>query len=165
MHPSRRKYEEASKQVHRIWSEYTDLVEYISLDEGFMDVTGSAAAFGGARNIGLAIKERTKAETGLTCSVGVGYSIMSAKLASEEKKPDGLFEIPTPEALKALIMDRSVRVIYGVGPKTAEKLQAAGIGTVRDVLRNKPVVVRLLGNHGKDVVNLAEGIDDRRVTP
>ncbi len=165
MHPSRYKYEEASEQVHRIWSTYTDLVEYVSLDEGFMDVTGSLKSFGGARNIGLAIKERTKDETGLTCSVGIGYSIMSAKLASEEKKPDGLYEIPTPEALKTLIMDRSTRVIYSVGPKTAEKLASAGIYTVRDVLAGKLTVIRVLGNHGRDIVQLAEGVDDRRVTP
>ena len=165
MHPSRHKYEEASEQVHRIWSTYTDLVEYVSLDEGFMDVTGSLKSFGGARNIGLAIKERTKDETGLTCSVGIGYSIMSAKLASEEKKPDGLYEIPTPEALKTLIMDRSTRVIYSVGPKTAEKLASAGIYTVRDVLAGKLTVIRVLGNHGRDIVQLAEGVDDRRVTP
>ncbi|MDR1703656.1 MAG: DNA polymerase IV [Clostridiales bacterium] len=165
MHPNPHKYKKASETVQKIWMDYTDLIEFISLDEGFMDITGSEALFGGARNIGTAIKERTKAETGLTCSVGIGYSIMSAKLASEEKKPDGLFEIPTPAALKALIIDRNVRTIYGVGPKTAERLQNAGISTVRDVLLQKDSVIRLLGNHGQGIIDLAEGIDDRRVTP
>jgi DNA polymerase-4/DNA polymerase IV (DinB-like DNA polymerase) len=145
--------------------DYTDLIEFISLDEGFMDITGSEALFGGARNTAVAIKERTKSETGLTCSVGIGYSIMSAKLASEEKKPDGLFEILTPDALKALIIDRNVRTIYGVGAKTAERLQNAGINTVRDVLFQKDSVIRLLGNHGQGIIDLAEGIDERRVTP
>jgi len=165
MHPNPGKYKEASKQVHKIWLDYTDLVEFISLDEGFLDVTGTAAFFGGAKNVGLAIKARTKAETGLTCSVGIGYSLMSAKLASEEKKPDGFFEIRSPEALKALIMDRGVRIIYGVGPKTAEALLSIGVGTVRDILSNKQAVIRLLDNHGRQIVDLAEGNDGRRVTP
>jgi len=165
MHPNPRKYKAASEQVHKIWSNYTDLAEYISLDEGFLDVTGSAKLFGGARAVGNAIKERTKAETGLTCSVGIGYSLMSAKLASEEKKPDGFFEILSPEELKALIIDRNVRIIYGVGPKTAETLQAYGINTVRDLLNNRRTVVRLLDSHGRQIIDLAEGIDNRKVTP
>ena len=111
MRPNFHKYEEASGQVHEIWGKYTDLVEYISLDEGFLDVTASMNLFGGAAKIGHEIKEKVKERTGLTCSVGVGYSMMSAKLASEEKKPDGFFEILTPEALKNLILDRNVRII------------------------------------------------------
>lgn len=91
--------------------------------------------------------------------------MMSAKLASEEKKPDGFFEILSVDALKALIMDRGVRIIYGVGPKTAEALQKAGIHTVRDILNNKQSMIRLLDNHGRQIVDLAEGIDGRRVTP
>ena len=165
MHPNMHKYKEASDRVHEIWSTYTDLAEYISLDEGFLDVTGSAATFGGAEAVGYAIKNRTKAETGLTCSVGIGYSMMSAKLASEEKKPDGFFKILTPEALKALIIDRNVRIIYGVGPKTAESLQSAGINTVRDILNNKQTVIRLLDSLGRHIIDLAEGIDARQVTP
>ena len=165
MHPNPKKYREASNLVHKIWNDYTDLIEYISLDEGFLDVTGSAGIFGGARAVGLAIKKRTKLETGLTCSVGIGYSMTAAKLASEEKKPDGFFEILTPDALKALIIDRNVRIIYGVGPKTAETLQASGINTVRDILNNKQTVIRLLDNHGRQIIDLAEGIDNRRVTP
>ena len=165
MHPNMYKYKAASDRIHKIWLAYTDLIEFISLDEGFLDVTGTAAHFGGVKNIGLAIKERTKEETGLTCSVGIGYSMTSAKLASEEKKPDGFFEIPDAEALKALIIDRNVRVIYGVGPKTAETLQRAGISTVRDILTKKRAVIEVLGNHGQDIIDLAEGVDDRRVTP
>ena len=165
MHPNPRKYREASDRIHEIWSTYTDLVEYISLDEGFLDVTGSAHLFGGADSIGLEIKERTKREIGLTCSVGIGYSMMSAKLASEEKKPDGFFAIPTPEFLVNLISGRSVRTIYGVGEKTAAELQRKGINTVRDIRENRQTVEHLLGNHGKDILNLADGIDDRRVTP
>jgi DNA polymerase-4/DNA polymerase IV (DinB-like DNA polymerase) len=165
MHPNPYKYKEASDRIHEIWLTYTDLAEFVSLDEGFLDVTGSAAHFGGSKQVGLAIKERTKTETGLTCSVGIGYSKTSAKLASEEKKPDGFFVIPTADALKTLIIDRNVRVIYGVGPKTAEVLQKDGIDTVRGILHNKQAVIELLGNHGRQIVDLASGKDERRVTP
>jgi len=165
MHPNGEKYAAASKIIREIWLTYTDLVEFISLDEGFLDVTGSAHHFGGSKNIGLAIKERTKEETGLTCSVGIGYSMMSAKLASEEKKPDGLFEIPDAQALRNLIIDRNVRIIYGVGPKTAEALQSRGINTVRDLLDDRHTAVDVLGNHALHLINLAEGKDDRRITP
>jgi len=166
MHPNMGKYKEASEQVHKIWADYTDICEYISLDEGFLDVTATAHAFGGASNVGHEIKRRTKEEVGLTCSVGLGYTLMSAKLASEENKPDGYFEILSPVALKALIVDRNVRIIYGVGAKTAERLQQMGITTVRHIYANPQHVIAILGNnHGKHIIDLAEGIDSRRVTP
>jgi len=165
MHPNGEKYTAASKIIRQIWLKYTDLAEFVSIDEAFLDVTGTEHHFGGARKIGHAIKTSTKLETGLTCSVGIGYSMMSAKLASEEKKPDGFFEIPDAKALQNVIIDRNVRIIYGVGPKTAEALQNGGINTVRDMLENKQKVIELLGNHGRHFINLAEGKDDRRVTP
>ena len=164
MHPNGQKYAEASQQIHKIWSDFTDICEYVSLDEGFLDVTGSEHLFGGATAIAHKIKRRTKEEVDLTCSVGVGYSMMSAKLASEEKKPDGFFEIPTPTDLRNLIIDRSVRTIYGVGAKTAEELQRVGISTVRQIYENPQGVIALLGNHGKQIIDLANGIDNRRVT-
>ena len=164
MHPNGHKYEEASAQIHAIWGEYTDLIEYISLDEGFLDITGSISLFGGATKIGHEIKDRVKNETGLTCSVGIGYSMMSAKLASEEKKPDGYFEIPTPEALRALIIDRNVRIVYGVGPQTAAELQQIGVNTVRDIYNNRQAVINLLGSHGRQIIDLVDGIDDRVVS-
>ena len=164
MHPSRGKYGKISKQVQKIWADYTDLCEYVSIDEGFLDVTGSEHLFGGAKAIAYEIKRRTKEAVGLTCSVGIGYSMMSAKLASEEKKPDGFFEILTPKDLKEHIIDRNVRIIYGVGAKTAEELQKIGITTVRHIYENPQGVIALLGNHGKYIVDLAEGIDNRKVT-
>ena len=164
MHPNGRKYTEVSRQIHKIWGDYTDICEYISLDEGFLDVTGSAHLFGGAEAIGHEIKRRVKEETNLTCSVGVGYSMMSAKLASEEKKPDGFFKILAPEDLRGLIIDRGVRTIYGVGAKTAAELQQIGITTVRHISERRQAVISLLGNHGKYIVALADGIDHRKVT-
>ena len=161
MHPNGHKYVEASRQIHKIWDDYTDLVEYISLDEGFLDVTGSVGLFGGAEKIGREIKRRVKEETGLTCSAGIGYSMMSAKLASEEKKPNGFFQILTPEALRELIIDRSVRIIYSVGPQTESQLNRYGIKIVRDIYNNREAVIRALGNQGQHIIDLADGIDNR----
>ncbi len=164
MHPNGEKYIEASRQIHKIWDSYTDLVEYISLDEGFLDVTGSLRLFGSAKDIGLDIKRRVKEETGLTCSVGIGYSMMSAKLASEENKPNGFFQILSPKALQELIIDRSVRVIYGVGPQTQAQLNRYGISTVRDIYNNQDKVIQALGGQGQHIIDLAKGIDNRRVS-
>jgi len=135
------------------------------LDEGFLDVTGSEHLFNGASTIGHEIKRRTKENVGLTCSVGIGYSMMSAKLASEEKKPDGFFEILTPEDLRNLIIDRNVRVIYGVGAKTADDLKRIGITTVRDIYNHQQIIINIFSSFGKQIVELAEGIDRRKVTP
>ncbi len=165
MHPNMSKYKEASNRIHEIWNTYTDLIEYISLDEGFLDVTASAHLFGGFRQISQEIKQRIKDDLALTCSVGVGYTMMSAKLASEEKKPDGYFEILDAEALKQLIVDRDVRIIPGIGQKTAETLHAAGIRKVRDIYRNRDRVISLLGNQGQKILDLADGIDNREVIP
>lgn len=164
MHPNMEKYRKASRLVHKIWSSYTDVVEYVSLDEGYLDVTGSAHLMGGARNIGLDIKRRVREEVGITCSVGIGYSMMSAKLGSEEKKPDGFFEIRNPQELRNLIIDRDVRTIMGVGIKTAEVMHKAGLRTVRDIYEKRQTVVALLGNHGKQILALADGFDGRQVT-
>ncbi len=164
MHPDRQKYQRVSTQLHEIWHSYADVVEFISLDEGYLDVTRTADKFCGARAIAWKIKERTKAELGLTCSVGVGYSMTSAKTASEEKKPDGFFEIPTPEAFVNLILDRDVKVLYGVGAKTAEKLKEARILTVRDVQNNRQRVISMFGKMGKYIADLSLGVDERPVT-
>ena len=165
MHPSVHKYTETSRQIHKIWDTYTNVTEYISLDEGFLDVTQTDHLFGGARAVAHDIKRRVKEEVKLTCSVGIGYSMMSAKLASEEKKPDGYFEILTPQALKDLIIDRNVRIIYGVGAKTAERLSEMGITTVRDVYKYRTTIIEALGKQGKHIVDLADGVDNREITP
>ena len=100
-HPDFNKYRTVSQQLHEIWYSYVSAAQ--------------------------AIKKRTREEVGLTCSVGVGYSKTAAKTASEEKKPDGYFEIPDAEAFVDLVIDRDVRVLYTVGEKTAQKLNLAGI--------------------------------------
>lgn len=165
MHPNFEKYRAVSHQLHEIWNEYATASEYIALDEAYLDVTETAGSFEQAREFARQIKQRTRDEVGLSCSVGVAYSKTAAKTASEEKKPDGYFEIPSAENYVNLIMDRDVRVLYTVGAKTAERLHQAGIRTVRDIRENREAVISLLGKQGQWVTNLAFGIDDRKVTP
>ena len=165
MHPDMDKYKRVSGELHAIWNEYAEAAETIALDEAYLDVTNTAGSLEGARSIAMAIKRRTREELGLTCSVGVAYSKTAAKTASEEKKPDGYFEIPSPEAFTELITERDVRALYTVGKMTAEKLYAAGIRTVRDVREKRETVISLLGKQGRWITDLAFGIDDRKVTP
>ena len=164
-HPDFEKYKAVSAQLNDIWNTYASASERISLDEAYLDVTEQAVDLEGARRIGHTIKRRILEETGLTCSVGVAYSKTAAKMASEEKKPDGYFEIPSPEDFVSLIIDRDVSVLYTVGGKTAEKLHAAGIRKVRDIQQRRGDIERLLGKHGRWLYQIAFGIDNRKVEP
>ena len=137
MHPNFNKYRAVSDQLHDIWNTYASASQTIALDEAYLDVTQQAKDWDGARKIAGLIKQRTRDELHLTCSVGVAYSKTAAKTASEEKKPDGYFEILTPEDFVRLIIHRDVRVLYTVGEKTAEKLHTVGINTVGDIRRRE----------------------------
>lgn len=165
MHPNIDKYKTVSDQLHEIWNTYASAAETIALDEAYLDVTEQAQNPDGARKIAQIIKQRTKDEIGLTCSVGVAYSKTAAKTASEEKKPDGYFEILTAKDFVNLIVDRDVRTLYTVGEMTAKKLYASGIRTVRDIQEKQETVIQLLGKQGQWVTQLAFGIDERKVTP
>ncbi len=165
MHPNFDKYRAASNQVHAIWEQYATACEYIALDEAYLDVTATAGTFGRAGEMGREIKRRVLEEVGLKCSVGVAYCKAAAKTASEEKKPDGYFEIPTPEDYVSLLIDRDVGALYSVGKRTREKLQTMGIYRVRDVLSDERRILSEFGKHGRMIVDLAHGIDDRPVTP
>ena len=165
LHPNFDKYKKVSAQLHEIWNENASSAEYIALDEAYLDVTEAAKDLEGARRIAYRIKYRTLNEIGLTCSVGVAYSKTAAKTASEEKKPNGYFEIPTQQDFVNLIIDREVKVIYTVGAKTAEKLNKAGIYTVRDIQQRQSDVIRLLGKQGQWITQIAFGIDNRKVVP
>ena len=138
-------------------------MEPIALDEAYLDVTYSAGNFERAGEMAREIKARTRSELGLTCSVGVAYSKTAAKTASEEKKPDGYFEIRTPEDFVKLMIDRDVKSLYTVGAKTAEKLNRLGIYTVRDIRERKDEILERFGKHGQLITELAFGIDDRKV--
>lgn len=165
MHPNFDKYRAVSEQLHGIWNTYAEASEYVALDEAYLDVTKQAQAFEGAREIARIIKQRTRDELGLSCSVGIAYSKTAAKTASEEKKPNGYFEIPDEKAFVELMTDRDVRSLYTVGAKTAEKLHAAGIHTVRDIQQKQDEVIRLLGKQGHWLTQLSFGIDNRKVEP
>ncbi len=138
-------------------------MEPIALDEAYLDVTYSAGSFERAGEMAREIKLRTRSELGLSCSVGVAYSKTAAKTASEEKKPDGYFEILTPEDFMALMIDRDVQSLYTVGAKTAEKLNRIGVYTVRDIQDRKDEIIDRFGKHGRMITELAFGIDDRKV--
>lgn len=165
MHPNFEKYKAVSAQLHEIWGEYASALESVALDEAYLDVTETAGSFEKAREFAHTIKQRTQSELGLSCSVGLAYSKTAAKTASEEKKPDGYFEIPTAQSFVDLIIDRDVRALYTVGAKTAEKLGNIGIHTVRELRERQNDVIKMLGKHGEMLVQMAYGADERKVTP
>ncbi len=165
MHGNMSKYEEASKKIHEIMLSFTDMIEFVALDEGYMDVTSSLRLFGGAEKIGRLLKSKIYEQVGVTCSVGISYSMAGAKLASEEKKPDGFFVIPDKKSFYELIHLRNVGEIRGIGAKTAERLKKWGIITVDDLLNTPPQVLSTFGKHGEEILKLANGDDDRQVVP
>ena len=163
MHPDFEKYRQTSEHLRRIWNDYAVRMEPIALDEAYLDVTYSAGNFERAGEMAREIKARVRDELGLTCSVGVAYSKTAAKTASEEKKPDGYFEIPTAQDFVELMSGRDVRSLYTVGAKTAEKLNRLGIYTVRDIRERRDEIIERFGKHGRLITELASGIDDRKV--
>ena len=144
--------------------DYTDQIEFVALDEGYLDITGSLTLFGGAETIGREIKRRVLETTQLTCSVGIGYNKMTAKMASEEKKPNGFFIIPNEKFFQSLIIDRPIRVLPGIGPKTADHLQHYHLNTIRDLLNwSETSLQKLLGASGSELYRAARGLDERPV--
>lgn len=165
MHGNFEKYRAVSAELHKIWNDYASASEYIALDEAYLDVTETAGTIERAREFAREIKRRVLEEQKLTCSVGLAYSKTAAKTASEEKKPNGYFEILTPESFMELLAERDVRAIYTVGARTAEKLNQIGIFKVKDIRAKREDIVRILGKQGRMIAELASGIDDRKVTP
>ena len=162
MHGNFPKYQAVSDELHRILREYTDQTLFIALDEGYLDITGSLRLFGSAETIGRQIKDRILQTTRLTCSVGIGYNMMSAKLASEEKKPNGFFVIPDEAFLMQLIANRPVKVLNGIGSKTAAVLQRYQIRCVRDLWSwSLPQLEQILGQTGRELFLRSHGVDER----
>ena len=160
-----RKYRAVTEDLHRLWSEYTDVMEPVMLDEAYLDVTGTAKDLDEARLFAHEIQRRVLEEMGMGCSVGLGYNMVSAKTGSEEMKPNGYFELLSPQDFVELMEDRGIDEINSIGPRTSEKLRSAGIVTVKDVRENRAEVARILGTQARRVIDLADGIDDREVTP
>jgi len=157
------KYQEVSKQIRQIFLTYTPMVEPLSLDEAFLDITASTNLFGSADEIALIIKQRIQHELNLTASVGLASNKFLAKIASDLRKPDG-FVVVQPDKVQEFLDPLSVERIWGVGKKTAEQLHSLNIRTVRD-LRNleQGYLTQLLGVIGSQLYRLARGIDDRPV--
>ncbi len=130
--PHMEKYREYSKRVMTIFSEVTPLVEPLSIDEAFLDVSGARRLLGSPRRIAELIRSRVREETGLTCSVGAASTKFVAKLASGRAKPDGLLVIPASETL-AYLRPLPVGALWGVGESTQQSLQRLGLHTVADL--------------------------------
>lgn len=158
------RYRNFSRQVFAVFARYTDLIEPLSVDEAFLDVTGSEKLFGPAAKIAAAIRQAVRQETGLTISAGVASNKFLAKLGSEQAKPDGLFVVPDPPDvfLRALPLGR----LWGVGPVACKQLENLGLKTVGDLLRfSRDRLTRLFGKAGSHLYDLARGIDTRPVEP
>ena len=164
--PEHHRYSEISERVMAIFHSYTPLVEPISLDEAFLDVTGSQKLFGTGREIAAKIREQVEKEEGITCSVGLAQSKFNAKLASQQCKPNGMLEIKADRILEFL-HPLPVRAIWGVGPKTAESLERLGLHTVSDIAHTpRATLIRALGEAtGASLYELAWGRDYRDVIP
>jgi DNA polymerase IV len=158
-------YQSVSSQIFAVFAEFTPLVEGLSLDEAFLDVTGSVAAFGPAEAIAAAIKRRIREATLLTCSVGVAPSKLVAKIASDLEKPDGLVVVP-PDRVNAVLDPLPVRRLSGLGSKTAPRVEALGIRTLGELRSANTATLRpVFGRYAERVQQRAAGIDDRPVVP
>ena len=158
-------YSAVSQQIFAVFNEFTPLVQGLSLDEAFLDVTASASALGDGETIARAIKHRIRERTQLTASVGVAPNKLVAKIASDLRKPDGLVVVRTDE-VEPLLDALPVRKLFGLGPKTVPKLEAIGIHTLRDLRLAAPSRLRpIFGRYTERVQQRAGGIDERPVVP
>jgi DNA polymerase IV len=160
------KYEAVSKEVFAILRSVTPLVEPLSLDEAFLDVSGAQRLFGDPVAIGHRIRAEVRDRTGLACSVGVAPNKFLAKLCSGKAKPDGLLLLRVDE-VTAFLRPLPIGDLWGAGPKTVERLERYGFRTVGDLADSDPrTLERVVGGVlGRQLHHLARGEDDRRVTP
>ncbi|MBI3637543.1 MAG: DNA polymerase IV, partial [Candidatus Rokubacteria bacterium] len=159
------RYRQVSMDIMAILREFSPLVEPVSVDEAFLDLTGTASLFGDAPAAARRIKDRIRAETALTASAGLATNKFVAKVASDLRKPDGLVIVPAgdeAEFLAALPVER----LWGVGKVAARELAAMGITTIRELQRLPLTALeRRFGSHGRQLRELAFGRDDRPVEP
>ncbi len=160
-----KRYGEVSRRVFALFAEFTPLVEPLSVDEAFLDVTGCGRLFGPPEEIARQIRERIRAEVGITASAGVAQVKLAAKIASDLCKPDGLLVVPAggvAEFLAPLPMGR----LWGVGPAAQKDLARLGVKTIGDIARLDPKwLEQRFGKFGESVSRHARGLDDRAVTP
>jgi DNA polymerase IV len=157
------RYREVSREVMAIFRSFTPLVEPISLDEAFLDVTASRAAFGDGPTIARSIKERVRDEVGLVVSVGVAANKLCAKVASDLEKPDALVIVP-PGTEAAFLAPLPIRRLWGVGPQLGESLRDFGVTTIGQLAALDPASLRRrFGRHGPELQARARGEDAGRV--
>jgi DNA polymerase-4 len=163
--PDFSKYAEASEKVFAVFHEFTPLVEGLSLDEAFLDVTASQALLGSPLEQARKLKARIRERTGLTASVGIADVKFAAKIASDLSKPDGLLEVPTGTT-RSFLAPLPVSRLWGVGPRTEELLLRLGLRTIGDVaLAEETRLERELGSGGAHLRALSLGNDPRPVEP
>jgi DNA polymerase-4 len=159
------KYARVSAEIMTILSEYTPLVEPVSVDEAFLDLRGTETLWGPPREAVRGIKARIRAETGLTASAGLASNKFVAKVASDLEKPDGLVVVP-PGREADFLAPLPIERLWGVGKATARELQMLGVTTIGQLQRLAPAVLTArLGPHGPDLLALAFGRDARPVEP
>jgi DNA polymerase-4 len=158
-------YSEASEQVFSIFERYTPLVEPLSLDEAFLDVTASVGLFGTPADMARRIRKEIASETGLPSSAGIASVKFVAKIASDVAKPNGQREVRAEETV-AFLAGLPVGRLWGVGPKTEEALKGAGLETIGDVAKRDAAWMEARwGTSGRHLWELAHGIDPREVVP
>jgi len=158
-------YRQVSEQIQSIFHEYTDLVEPLSLDEAFLDVTFHKKGKPSATLIAREIKQRIKDEVNLTASAGVSCNKFLAKIASDYRKPDGIFVIP-PEEAEAFVEKLEIDKFFGVGKVTASRFHEMGIHFGRDLKKlERTELIRSFGKAGSYYYDIARGIDNRPVNP
>lgn len=166
VYPNMARYKEISHVIHKVMEEFTPLIEPLSLDEAFLDVTGITHKFTGPKALGRAIKDRVFAETGLIISAGLAPNKFLAKLASDLDKPDGLVVIPYGKECESLA-NLPIKRIWGVGPSTERRLKHGGFLLIKDIqaLTDEKPLVPYVGNQARRIWELARGIDERPVEP
>ncbi len=156
-------YKAVSQQIRAIFADYTDLIEPLSLDEAYLDVSEDRLGLGSARAIAEQIRARIRTETGLTASAGVSYCKLVAKLASDQNKPDGICVIP-PHRGEAFVATLPVKRFHGVGPVTAAKMERLGLHTGADLAAWSLADLEAhFGSSGRWYWRIARGIDERPV--
>ena len=159
------RYVEESEKIHDIFHYYTPLVESLSLDEAFLDISGSHLLFGSSVEIGREIKRRIREATGLIASVGIAPTKFVAKIASDLEKPDG-FVVVYEEDVLDFLRPLDARKMWGVGRVTWQKLEKLGLRTIGDIRDYPPEQLeRIFGQQGLHFHNLSLGIDERSVNP
>ena len=163
--PRIQRYKEVSKKIMKLLCDFSPLVEPVSIDEAYMDITGGERLLGSPEQVGIHIKEKIRKKVKLTCSVGIAPNKFLAKIASDMEKPDGLFII-MPDEAHEFIKSLAINKVPGIGKKTGSLLENLGITTLGDVKKyREKILLSRLGKSGKRLIELSACIDNSPVTP